>query len=116
MRLLSAKPISTPSPPCADPVCIEQRIIKVYLRLALTSYVDDTRSVRLMRAGALEIWLTEVALSETTPGLPPYWLELYSPDTGTMHGRLSCFEFDEDVMEAAILFVQDALLQPCAWN
>jgi hypothetical protein len=63
----------------ADLNRIEQRIIKAYLRLALTSYVDDTRTVRLLRAGALEIRMTEVALSEATPGLPSYWLELYRP-------------------------------------
>jgi hypothetical protein len=100
-----------------DPERIEDRIIRAYVRLARTSYlVDDTRSVRLMRVGALEIRMTEIALSAELPGMPLYWLEVYSPATGATLERLGCFEFDEDELAAAVRFVQDAVRRPRALN
>ena len=100
-----------------DPDRIEQKIIRAYVRLALTSYMrDDTRSVRLMRFGAIEIRMTEVALAAEAPGLPLYWLELYSPASGTVFERLGFFEFEEEELDAAVRFVRNAMRHPRTLN
>jgi len=104
-------------PADVDPDRIEQKIIRAYVRLAMTSYLtDDTRSVRLMRFGAIEIRMSEVALSAEAPGLPHYWLELYSPASGTILDRLGFFEFEEEEMDAAVRFVQNAMRHPRTLN
>ena len=91
---------------------IEERIIRAYVGLALTSYqVDDARSVTLARHGAFEVRLTEIPLLEEVEGVPAYWLEIYSHLSQAPLDSLGCFEFNEDELSAAVNFVWDARLR-----
>jgi hypothetical protein len=57
--------------------------------------------------GSLEVRLTEMPRMELA-GVPPFWLEICSPRTGSTLDSLGCFEFDEDELVAAVDFVCDA--------
>ncbi len=61
---------------CADEV--EQRIIRSYVGLVYQA-VDtaNRRSVVVMRLGTLEVRLTEIHPDDITPGVPPFWIEVF---------------------------------------
>jgi hypothetical protein len=94
--------------PALDADWIEQKIIRAYVRLAMEPHdADGCRAVTLVRHGGLELRLMEVPSDEMI-GLPAFWLELRSPTTGTTIDSLGCYEFDEEELSAAVVFVQDA--------
>jgi hypothetical protein len=90
---------------------IEQRLLRTYVQLAVTpERADGSRSATLARSGALEVRLTECAQpAGPVPAEPPFWLEIYSHDTGSTVDRWGCFEFDEAELAAAT----DVILQIC---
>jgi len=94
--------------PALDADWIEQKIIRSYVRLAMEPHDEDgCRAVTLVRRGGLEVRLMEVP-SDQMIGLPAFWLELRSQMTGATIDSLGCYEFDEDELSAAVMFVQDA--------
>src|SRR5688572_17827420 len=82
---------------------IEQRILRTYVQLAVTpERADGSRSATLARFGALEVRLTECAQpAGTLPAVPPFWLEIYSHDTGSTVDCCGCSEFDEAELATA---------------
>ena len=94
--------------PAQDADWIEQKIIRGYVRLAMEPHdLDGCRAVTLVRLGGLEVRLMEVP-SEGMAGLPTFWLELRSRTTGATIDSLGCYEFDEDELSSAVMFIQDA--------
>lgn len=94
--------------PALDADWIEQKIIRAYVRLAMEPHdMDGCRAVTIVRYGSLEVRLMEVP-SEGMAGLPTFWFELRSQTTGATIDSLGCYEFDEDELSAAVMFVQDA--------
>ncbi|WP_157934059.1 hypothetical protein [Microvirga ossetica] len=94
--------------PALDADWIEQKIIRAYVRLAMEPHdMDGCRVVTLVRHSSLEVRLMEVP-SEGMAGMPTLWLELRSQMTGATIDSLGCYEFDEDELSAAVMFVQDA--------
>ena len=91
---------------------IEQRILRTYVQLAVTpERADGSRSATLARFRALEMRLTERAQpAGTVPAEPPFWLEIYSHDTGATVDRCGCFEFDE----AELATATDLICEVCA--
>jgi hypothetical protein len=86
---------------CADE--IEQRIIRSYVGLVYQA--GDTanrRSVVVMRLGPLEVHLTEIHPEDTTPGVPPFWIEVFDWPQQASIDSVGCYEFDEDELVAAV--------------
>jgi hypothetical protein len=104
---------ATWSDACRDRV--EEQIIRAYMRLALTDDADGSRTVTLARLSSLEVRLTEIPRTELA-GVPPFWLEICSPWTGSTLDSLGCFEFDEHELEVAVDFICDAELRHQTWN
>ena len=94
--------------PTLDADWIEQNIIRAYVRLAMEPHdMDGCRAVTLVRRSGLEVRLLEVSSDEMV-GLPALWLELRSQITGATIDSLGCYEFAEEELSAAVMFVQDA--------
>jgi hypothetical protein len=91
---------------------IEQRILRTYVQLAITpERADGSRYAILARFGSLEVRLTECAQpAGTPPAVPPFWLEIYSHDTGSTVDSCGCFEFDETELATA----SDLICKVCA--
>ena len=92
---------------CADE--IEQRIIRSYVGLVYQA-VDtaNRRSVVVMRLGTLEVHLTEIHPEDTTPGVPPFWIEgFYWPQQASIYS-VGCYEFNEDELVAAVEMIVSA--------
>ena len=85
---------------CADK--IEQRIIRSYVGLVYQA-VDaaNRRSVIMMRLGTLEVHLTELHPDDVTPGVPPFWIEVFDWPQQASIGSVGCYEFDDDELAAA---------------
>jgi hypothetical protein len=108
MSQLRAMQVGVRSPDaCYDR--IEQDIIRAYVRLALTSdQADGSRSVRLAQFGSVEVRLSEGAIEDMPPNVPPFWVEIYSYASDTIVDSCGCFEFDEDELSAAVELVIEA--------
>jgi hypothetical protein len=92
---------------CADE--IEQRIIRSYVGLVYQA-VDtaNRRSVVVMRLGPLEVHLTEIHPEDTTPGVPPFWIEVFDWLQQASIDSVGCYEFDEDELVAAVEMIVSA--------
>ncbi|WP_262027397.1 hypothetical protein [Microvirga sp. Mcv34] len=92
-----------------DPEEIEQGIIRAYVRLACTSNErQGSRTMTVIRVGAMEARLTEVA-SEAWPfGMPSFWLEIYSHASGSVVASRGCSAFDESEIAAAVELIARA--------
>jgi hypothetical protein len=92
---------------CADE--IEQRIIRAYVVLVYQA-VDtaNRRSVVVMRLGTLEVHLTEVHPEDATPGVPPFWIEVFDWPQQTSIDSVGCYEFDENELVAAVEMIVNA--------
>ena len=90
---------------------IEQRVIRAYVQLAYTSEVDGSHTVAVARFGALEARLTEVPEVQRLPGLPWFWLELYSHARQTVIDSCGCTELDEAELAQAVEFIVNAQQQ-----
>jgi hypothetical protein len=92
---------------CADE--IEQRIIRAYVGLVYQA-VDtaNQRSVVVMRLGILEVHLTEIHPEDATPGVPPFWIEVFDWPQQTSIDSVGCYEFDEDELVAAVEMIVNA--------
>ncbi len=86
---------------CAEE--IEQRIIRAYVGLVYQA-VDaaNRRSVVVMRLGTLEVHLTEIHPDDVTPGVPPFWIEVFDWPQQASIDSVGCYEFDEDELAAAV--------------
>jgi hypothetical protein len=92
---------------CADE--IEQRIIRAYVRLVFQP-VDtaNARSVVVMRLGPLEVRLTELHRADITPGVPPFWIEVFDWPHQASIDSVGSYEFDEDELAAAVDMIVSA--------
>jgi hypothetical protein len=92
---------------CADE--IEQRIIRSYVGLVYQA-VDaaNRRSVVVMRLGTLEIHLTELHPDDVTPGVPPFWIEVFDWPQQVSIDSVGCYEFDEDELAAVVDMIVSA--------
>ena len=90
---------------------IEQRIIRAYVQLAYTPEMDGSHTVAVARFGALEARLTEVPEVQRLPGLPWFWLELYSHARQTVIDSCGCTELDEAELAQAVEFIVNAQQQ-----
>jgi hypothetical protein len=87
---------------------IEQKIVRAYVQLALLpDDPDGPCTVTLDRSGGLEVRLTEMP-REGPANMPSFWLEFYSDGSSAVVDSLACCEFDEDELEAAVVFVYQA--------
>ncbi|QRM32192.1 hypothetical protein [Microvirga sp. VF16] len=75
----------------------KQEILLTYVQLAVMPDEDDrSKTSILARFGALEIRMTEITqLTNRSPGIPPFWLEVYSHTTGRVIDSCGCFDFDK---------------------
>ena len=92
---------------CADE--IEQHIIRSYVGLVYQAADSaNRRSAVVMRLGTLEVHLTEIHPEDTTPGVPPFWIEvLYWPQQASIDS-VGCYEFDKDELVAAVEMIVSA--------
>jgi hypothetical protein len=92
---------------CADE--IEQRIIRSYVGLVYQA-VDtaNRRSVVVMRLGTLEVHLTEIHPEDTTPGVPPFWIEVFDWPQQASIDSVGCYELYEDELVAAVEMIVNA--------
>jgi hypothetical protein len=92
---------------CADE--IEQRIIRAYVGLVYQA-VDaaNRRSVVVMRLGTLEVHLTELHPDDVTPGVPPFWIEVFDWPQQASIDSVGCYEFDEDELTAVVEMIVSA--------
>lgn len=94
-----------------SPDDIEQRIIRAYVQLAYTLEIDGSHTVAVARFGALEARLTEVPEVQRLPGLPWFWLELYSHAQQTVIDSCGCTELDEPELAQAVELIVKAQQQ-----
>ncbi|MBA1154575.1 hypothetical protein [Microvirga mediterraneensis] len=88
---------------------IEQGIIRAYFRLAGTSNErNGSRTVTVIRAGAMEARLTEAPSETCLVGMPSFWLEIYSHASRSVVASRGCSEFDEDELAAAVELIARA--------
>ncbi|QRM29103.1 hypothetical protein [Microvirga sp. VF16] len=87
---------------------IEQRIIRAYVQLACTPETDGSRTVTVVRFGALEARLTEIPEELRLPGLPWLWLELYSHSRQAVVDSCGCTELDEPELTLAVELIINA--------
>jgi hypothetical protein len=85
-----------------NPDEIEQRIIRAYVQLACTPETDGSRTVTVVRFGALEARLTEAPEEQRLPGMPWLWLELYSHARRAVVDSCGCTELDEYELGRAV--------------
>jgi hypothetical protein len=90
---------------------IEQCIIRAYIQLAYMPETHGSRTVTVVRLGLLEARLTEVSEEQRLPGMPWFWLELYSHERGAAVESCGCIEFDEDDLARAVEFIANARQQ-----
>lgn len=92
---------------CADE--IEQRIMRAYVQLVFQAVdTDNLRTVVVTRLGPLEVCLTEMRLSDTNPGLPPFWIEVFNWPHQASIDSIGFHEFDEDETAAAVGMIVSA--------
>jgi len=92
---------------------IEQRIIRAYVQLACNPQDrGGSRTVTVVWLGVLEVRLTEVPLSELPPGMPPFWMEVYSHVNHSVADSCGLFEFDETELATAV----EMIAQASRWN
>jgi hypothetical protein len=87
---------------------IEQRIIRAYLQLACMPELLGFRTVTVIRFGVLEARLTEVPDEQRIPGMPWFWLELYSYARHAVVDSCGCTEFDESELAQAVDLILNA--------
>jgi hypothetical protein len=87
---------------------IEQCIIRAYVQLACTSETNGSRTVTVVRIGALEARLTEVPDEHRLPGMPWFWLELYSSARRAVIDSCGCTELDEHELAQAVDLIANA--------
>jgi hypothetical protein len=87
---------------------IEQRIIRAYVQLACTRETDGSRTVTVAQFGGLEARLTEIPEEEWLPGVPCFWLELYSHARHAVIDSCGCTELDEHELAQAVELIVSA--------
>ncbi|UVF22709.1 hypothetical protein HPT29_028275 (plasmid) [Microvirga terrae] len=89
---------------------IEQRIIRAYVQLACSPRErGESRSLIVARLSWLDVRLTEV--SSEIPGMPPFWLEVYSNASQSVIDSYGCSEFDEDDLATSVQMILSADLR-----
>jgi hypothetical protein len=89
---------------------IERRIIRAYVQLAYSPQEKgESRSLIVARLNWLDVRLTEV--SSEIPGMPPFWLEVYSNASHSVIDSYGCSEFDEDDLATAVQMIMSADLR-----
>jgi hypothetical protein len=92
---------------CADE--IEQRIIRAYVQLVYKAVdAGNSRSVVVMRLGSLEVRLTDLHPADITPGVPPFWIEVFDWRHQASIDSVGSYEFDEDELAAAVDMIVSA--------
>ncbi len=87
---------------------IEQCIIRAYVQLACMPETYGSRTVTVVRLGLLEARLTEVPEEQRLPGMPSFWLELYSHAGQSAVDSCGCIDLDEDELARAVEFIANA--------
>jgi hypothetical protein len=89
---------------------IEQRIIRAYVQLACSPRERGRpRSLTVARLRQLDVRLTEA--SSEIPGMPPFWLEVYSNASHSVIDSYGCSDFDEDDLATAVQMIMSADLR-----
>jgi hypothetical protein len=61
-----------------------------------------------MRLGTLEVHLTEIHPEDTTPGVPPFWIEVFDWPQQASIDSVGCYELYEDELVAAVEMIVNA--------
>jgi hypothetical protein len=109
MKNLETTPIDVSwARPDADE--IEHRIVQAYVQLACSPRERGRpRSLTVARLRQLDVRLTEV--SSEIPGMPPFWLEVYSNASHSVIDSYGCSDFDEDDLATAVQMIMSADLR-----
>jgi hypothetical protein len=91
---------------CADE--IEQCIIRTYVRIVFQAMGTDNSRRIVMRLGPVQVHLTEMHPEDTTPGMPPFWIEVFDGTGQHSIDSIGCHEFDEDELAAAVEMILSA--------
>jgi hypothetical protein len=93
-----------------DADAIEQRIIRAYVQLSC-NFRDRgrSRSLTVARLSWLDVRLTEV--SSEIPGMPRFWMEVYSNASQSVIDSYGCSDFDEDDLATAVEMILSADLR-----
>jgi hypothetical protein len=95
-----------PSNLCADE--IEQRIIRAFVRLVFQAVDIDNSLPVVMRLGPVQVHLSEIHPEDTTPGVPPFWIEVFDGTGQDSIDSIGCHEFDDDELAAAVEMILSA--------
>jgi hypothetical protein len=103
-QMASCLQTSLSSELCADE--IEQRIIRAYIRLVFEAErTIGFRTVTVTRFGPIEVRLTERLENNPDPGMPPFWLEVFSMQLPSPVDSYGMSEFDDSEIAAAAKFI-----------
>ena len=92
---------------------IEQRIIRAYVRLAGTMRGrGGSRTVNVTQFRTLEVRLSETPFEQLLPGMPPFWLEVYSQTSGCVIDSCGCTTFDACELADAVGMIERAMRRP----
>jgi hypothetical protein len=89
---------------------IEQLVIWAYVEL--TSRAENRlrpRTATIVRLDFLEVRLTELPQHRVSVGVPPFWLEIFSPTSPSPVDSRGFFEFDEAELTSAVELIMTAL-------
>jgi hypothetical protein len=89
---------------------IEQLVIWAYVEL--TSRAENLhrpRTATIVRLDFLEARLTELPRHSVLVGVPPFWLEIFSPTSPSPVDSRGFFEFDEAELTSAVELIIGAL-------
>jgi len=86
---------------------IEQRIIRAYVQLACRPFErGEPRGLTIVRLPHLNVRLTGV--SPEIPGMPLFWLEVYSDTSQSVIDSCGCSDFDDDELATAVEMIISA--------
>ena len=100
--------LSLESDHCANEM--EQLVIWAYVEL--TSRAENRhrpRTATIVRLDFLEARLTELPRDRVLVGVPPFWLEIFSPTSPSPVDSRGFFELDEEELTSAVELIMTAL-------
>jgi hypothetical protein len=91
---------------CADE--IEQRIIRAYVQLVFPVVDTDNSIPIVVQLGPVQVHLSEMHPEDTTPGVPPFWIEVFDGTGQDSIDSIGCYELDAPGLAAAVEMILTA--------
>jgi hypothetical protein len=69
-----------------------------------------------MRLGPVQVHLTVMHPEDTTPGVPPFWIEVFDGTGQDSIDSIGCHEFDDGELAAAVEMILSAARKAGRWK